>query len=157
MMIRHNRGDQKRIEHSLKVHNYARLLGQMEKLDTRTQLVLELTAVFHDIGIRVAEKKYGFSDGAKQETEGPPVARMMMEEIGTESDVIDRVCFIVSRHHTFSAIDGIDFQLLVEADFLVNAVEESVTEEGAEKFMQLNFRTDSGRLLLNQLFPAIRI
>ena len=29
-MIRRNRGDRKRIEHSLKVYSYAQLLGRME-------------------------------------------------------------------------------------------------------------------------------
>lgn len=152
LMTGHNRGDRKRIEHSLKVHAYARLLGQMEKLSPRQQLILELTAVFHDIGIRVAEEKYGYCDGKKQEAEGPPVARKMMESIGIEKEITDRVCYIIGRHHTFSAIDALDFQLLVEADFLVNSVEESVSPEGVQKFMEQNFRTESGRLLLNRLF-----
>lgn len=151
-MIRHNQGDQKRIEHSLKVYGYARLLGNMEGLDNETQLILELTAVLHDVGIRVAEMKYGYSDGSKQEAEGPPVARLMLEKIGVSPATTDRVCYIISKHHTFSAIDGIDFQLLVEADFLVNSVEEEVSPEGIEKFTGLNFKTDSGRKLIQELF-----
>lgn len=151
-MIQHNHGDQKRIEHSLKVHGYASLLGHMEGLDRDTQSTLELTAILHDIGIRVAENKYGFSDGKKQETEGPPVARLILEQIGVGQAVTDRVCYIISKHHTFSAIDGIDFQLLVEADFLVNSVEEEVSQEDIQKFTALNFKTDSGRKLMQELF-----
>lgn len=151
-MIQHNRGDQKRIEHSLKVYSYASLLGRMESLDPANQFILELTAILHDIGIRIAEDKYGFSDGKKQETEGPPVARQMLEKLDINTAVIDRVCFIISKHHTFSAIDGIDFQLLVEADFLVNSVEEEVSREGIKKFVELNFKTNSGRKLIGELF-----
>lgn len=151
-MIRHNRGDHKRIEHSLKVFAYAGLLGRMEGLGDKNQFVLELTAILHDIGIHVAEEKYGFSDGKKQETEGPPVAREMLEKIGVGPEITDRVCFIISKHHTFSAIDGIDFQLLVEADFLVNSVEEEVSPEGIQKFVELNFKTASGRELIQELF-----
>ncbi len=151
-MIQHNRGDQKRIEHSLKVYSYASLLGRMESLDPSNQFILELTAILHDIGIRIAEDKYGFSDGKKQETEGPPVARQMLEKLDINTAVIDRVCFIISKHHTFSAIDGIDFQLLVEADFLVNSVEEEVSREGIKKFVELNFKTNSGRKLIGELF-----
>jgi uncharacterized protein len=151
-MIQHNRGDQKRIEHSLKVFGYASLLGKMESLNPENQHILELTAILHDIGIRVSENKYGFSDGKKQETEGPPVARQMLEKMEVNPAVIDRVCFIISKHHTFSAIDGIDFQLLVEADFLVNSVEEEVSREGIRKFTELNFKTDSGRKLIAELF-----
>jgi HD superfamily phosphodiesterase len=151
-MIRCNRGDQKRIEHSLKVYGYARLLGQMERLSTEMMLVLELTAILHDIGIHVSEAKYGYSDGRKQEIEGPPVAREILQKLSVSPEVVDRVCFVVSKHHTFSAIDGLDFQLLVEADFLVNSVEEAVSPEGVQKFVALNFKTESGRKLIGELF-----
>ncbi len=153
-MIRRNRGDQKRIEHSLKVHGYARLLGRMEDLSIEKQFVLDLTAILHDIGISVAEAKYGYSNGQLQELEGPPVVREIMERLQVNPAIVERVCFIVSKHHSFSAIDGIDFQLLVEADFLVNAVEEFVSPEGVEKFISLNFKTDSGRRIIRELFPS---
>jgi HD superfamily phosphodiesterase len=152
-MMRRNRGDQKRIEHSLKVFGYAQLLGRMEKLSAETQFVLELTAILHDIGISVSEAKYGYSNGQLQELEGPPVALEILESLQVHPDVTNRVCFIVSKHHTFSAIDGLDFQLLVEADFLVNAVEEEVSTEGADKFVSINFKTESGRKLIRELFP----
>ena len=152
MMLR-NRGDQKRIEHSLKVYGYASLLGVMEGLSLEARQILELTAVLHDIGIHVSEAKYGYSDGHKQEIEGPPIARFILEDIGVAPEIVDRVCFIISKHRTFSAIDGIDFQLLVEADFLVNSVEEEVSQEGVQKFMQQNFKTESGRKLIGELFP----
>ena len=71
-MIRRNRGDRKRIEHSLKVYSYAQLLGRMEGLNPEKQFVLEMTAILHDIGIHVSEAKYGYSDGRTQEIEGPP-------------------------------------------------------------------------------------
>lgn len=151
-MIRRNRGDKKRIEHSLKVYGYARLLGQMEGLSTEKMFVLELTAILHDIGIHVSEAKYGYSDGRKQEIEGPPVAREILERLSVSPEVVDRVCFLVSKHHTFSAIDGIDFQLLVEADFLVNSVEEAVSPEGVQKFVTLNFKTECGKKLIGELF-----
>ncbi len=144
-MIRRNGGDQKRIEHSLKVYGYAQLLGKLEGLSPEKQLILELTAILHDIGICVSEAKYGYSDGEKQEIEGPPVARQILERLSVDAEVIDRVCFIISKHHTFSAIDGIDFQLLVEADFLVNSVEEEVSPEGVKKFVAMNFKSDAGR------------
>lgn len=152
-MIRRNRGDQKRIEHSVKVFGYAQLLGRLEGLDREEQLILELTAILHDIGIHVAEAKFGYCDGHLQEVEGPPVAREILETIHVRTEVIDRVCFVVGKHHTFSAIDGIDFQLLVEADFLVNSVEEEVSPEGVRKFVEVNFRTASGKRVIGELFP----
>ncbi|MEI7829877.1 MAG: HD domain-containing protein [Prolixibacteraceae bacterium] len=154
-MIRCNRGDQKRIEHSLKVYGYAQLLGRMEGLSPEKQFVLELAAVLHDIGIHVSEAKFGYSNGQLQEQEGPPVARKILENIQVSLEVVDRVCFIVSKHHTFSAIDDIDFQLLVEADFLVNAVEEEVSPEGVRKFVELNFKSESGRRAIGFIFGQL--
>jgi uncharacterized protein len=153
-MFRRNRGDKKRIEHSVKVFGYAQLLGRMEGLTHEKQFVLELTAVLHDIGIHIAELKFGYCNGQLQELEGPPVAREILETIGVKAEVVDRVCFIVSKHHTFSAIDGIDFQLLVEADFLVNSVEEAVSPEGVRRFVEANFKTEGGRKLILDLFPS---
>jgi uncharacterized protein len=153
-MFRCNRGDKKRIEHSVKVFGYAQLLGRLEGLTPEKQFALELTAILHDIGIHVAEKKFGHCDGHLQELEGPPVAREILETIGVKAEVVDRVCFIVSKHHTFSAIDGIDFQLLVEADFLVNSVEEAVSPEGVRRFVEANFKTEGGRKLILDLFPS---
>lgn len=151
-MIRRNRGDQKRIEHSLKVFGYAQLLGRLEGLDPEKLFVLELAAVLHDIGIHVSEAKFGYCDGKLQEQEGPPVARAILENIPVNPEVVDRVCFIISKHHTFSAIDDIDFQLLVEADFLVNAVEDKVSPEGVKKFVEINFKSGSGRKVIGELF-----
>ncbi len=151
-MIRLNRGDQKRIEHSLKVYGYAQLLGRLEGLNVDKQFVLELTSILHDIGIHVSEAKYGFSDGHKQEIEGPPVAREILENLSVNPEIVDRVCFIISKHHTFSAIDRIDFQLLVEADFLVNSVEEEVSPEGVKRFVEINFKSESGRKVIGELF-----
>jgi uncharacterized protein len=154
-MIRRNRGDQKRIEHSVKVFGYAQLLGRLEGLNPESQFVLELTAILHDIGIHVAEKKLGYSNGQLQELEGPPVAREILDAIQVSAEIVDRVCFIIGQHHTFSAIDGLDFQLLVEADFLVNSVEEEVSLEGVQRFIALNFKTRSGSHLIKELFPGV--
>ena len=150
-MIRRNSGDQKRIEHSLKVYGYAQLLGKLEGLSPERQFILELTAILHDIGIHVSEAKYGYSDGQKQEIEGPPVAREILENLSVDAEVVDRVCYIISKHHTFSAIDGIDFQLLVEADFLVNSVEEEVSPEGVKKFVAMNFESEVGKRVIEYL------
>lgn len=151
-MFRCNSGDQKRIEHSLKVFGYAQLLGRMEELSVEDQFVLELTAILHDIGIHVSEAKYGYCDGHLQEVEGPPVAKAILEKLSVAPNIIERVCYIISKHHTFPAIDGLDFQLLVEADFLVNAVEDAVSPDGVQKFVRLNFKSESGRKTISSLF-----
>ena len=62
-MIRFDDADPARIQHFTKVHSYARLIGRMEGLDADTLFTLEAAAYVHDIGIRVAERKYGFQNG----------------------------------------------------------------------------------------------
>ena len=154
-MMQKNCGDIKRIEHTLKVFGYARLLGVAESLDEKTLEILELTALLHDIGIHVAEKKYGRSSSHYQEIEGPPVARDILTSLDFKPEVVERVCFIISRHHTFTAVDNIDFQLLVEADFLVNSSEDHMTDQQIVSFAKNIFKSESGLLYLKFLFPHI--
>ena len=152
-MMEKNRGDRKRTEHSLKVFSYAQALGKLEELGQEQQQVLELTALLHDIGIHVAEQKYHSSSAHYQELEGPFVAREILENLSVSKDIIERVCFIISRHHTFTAIDGPDFQLLVESDFLVNAVEDNMSDNQIINFSQNIFKSVSGKYFLKLLFP----
>jgi HD superfamily phosphodiesterase len=154
-MMQKNSGDTKRIEHSLKVYGYAQLLGVAESLDEKRLEILELTALLHDIGIHVAEKKYGFSSSHYQETEGPPVAREILSSLDFNAETMDRVCHIISRHHTFTAVDGIDFQLLVEADFLVNSSEDHMSDHQITHFAKNIFKSESGLMYLKLLFPGI--
>jgi len=156
-MMQRNCGDTKRIEHSLKVFGYAQLLGVAESLDDRTLEILELTALLHDIGIHVAEKKYGRSTSHYQETEGPPVAREILIAFDVKPEIVDRVCFIISKHHTFTAVDGIDFQLLVEADFLVNSTEDHLSNHQITHFAKNIFKSESGLMYLKLLFPNIEL
>ncbi len=51
---------------------------------------------------------------------------------GWPETVIRRVSYLVGHHHTYTEIDGMDYQLLVEADFLVNLFEEGALPETRE-------------------------
>ncbi|HKM06941.1 MAG TPA: phosphohydrolase, partial [Sphaerochaeta sp.] len=112
--------DTRRIAHLVKVHGYARAIGLLEGLDDKTLLTLEAAAVVHDIGIKVCKQKYdGQYGGDLQELEGPPIARTMLSELQFSPSVIDRVAYLVGHHHTYTGIQGLDYQILVESDFLV--------------------------------------
>jgi HD superfamily phosphodiesterase len=156
-MMKKNSGDSKRIEHSLKVFAYAQLLGVAESLNDKMLEIIGLSALLHDIGIHMAEKKYGTSTSHYQEIEGPPVAREILKSLEYNPEIIERVCFIISRHHTFTAIDDIDFQLLVEADFLVNSTEDQMTDIQIISFVKKVFKSESGILYLKLLFPKLEI
>lgn len=73
--IHYDEGDPKRIQHLIKVHYFARLIGMCEQVAPEVLFILEAAAIVHDIGIHVCEKKYGACDGKHQELEGPAVAK----------------------------------------------------------------------------------
>ena len=71
-MIAYMGGDARRIQHFIKVHALAQLIGRQEQLDERTQFILEAAALTHDIGIKNGEAKFGAGkcSGKTQELAG---------------------------------------------------------------------------------------
>ncbi len=122
-MFAYEKGNPERIAHLAKVHDYARTIGLLEGLDEETLATLEAAALVHDIGIKVSLEKYGSSRGDLQEKEGPPLSRNLLTKLSFPSSMIERVAFLVGHHHTYTNIEGIDYQILVESDFLVNLQE----------------------------------
>lgn len=153
-MIAWNSGDPRRIQHFLKVHALARLIGIMEGVNAYTQYVLETAAVVHDIGIRVCEEKYGSCDGKLQEQEGGAPAREMLAALGYSETVIDRVAYLVEHHHTCTEIRGLDQQILAEADLLVNFAEDGVSAEEIRRTGEQIFRTETGIGLLREMYTV---
>lgn len=152
-MISYDNGDPKRIQHTTKVHAYASLIGIGEGLDEETQFILESAALVHDIGIRASEKKYGYQNGKLQEQEGPAVARDLLIKIGgyTEEQ-IERICWLVAHHHTYHASEDVVYQILIEADFLVNLYEDKESEKAIRAVRRNIFRTENGLKLLDAMF-----
>ena len=138
-MIQYYRNDPKRIQHFTKVHSYAKLIGELSGMQGEELLTLEVAAYVHDIGIKVAEEKYGSSNGR--------LGRMHFDE-----KIIRRVSYLVGHHHTYDQIDGLDYQILVEADFLVNLYEDGVTKEAVMHAYNKIFRTEHGKRICAEMF-----
>ena len=153
-MFDFNQGDAMRVQHLMKVHRFAQMIGRMERLDEHTQFLTECAALVHDIGIRPAEEKYGACTGPLQEQEGPAYARPMLKELGLEPEDIDRICYLVGHHHTYTDIDGLDYQILVEADFLVNFYEDNLSREAVQHALAQIFRTESGKALCQTIYAV---
>ena len=130
-MIELYKGDAKRIQHFCKVHSYAKLIAETENVDKKCLFTIEAAALTHDIGIHFCEEKYGNCNGKLQEKEGPAIAEKLLGELGFDQDVSDRVQYLIAHHHTYNNIDEIDCQILLEADFLVNIMEEVLSKEAA--------------------------
>lgn len=151
-MIAFYEGDAKRIQHFTKVHSYARLIGRMEEMDPVSLFILEAAAYTHDIGIKPAEAKYGRCDGELQEKEGPILAQHMLSDLGFENYMIERICYLIGHHHTYTNIEGLDYQILVEADFLVNLYEDEMSDHAIRKAYERIFKTESGKQIFRQMF-----
>lgn len=151
-MHKFDKGSAERIQHFTKVHSFASQIGKLEKLDEKTQFTLELTAILHDIGIRVALEKYGYSNGKLQEELGPDVARDLLSKYDINQDIIDRVCYIIANHHTYTNIEGLDYRILIEADFLVNLYENSVDNNGIIAAYNNMFVTNTGKAMCENMF-----
>jgi HD superfamily phosphodiesterase len=151
-MIELYKGDSRRIQHFCKVHSYARLIAQMENVDYKTLFIIETAALTHDIGIHTCEEKYGECGGRLQEKEGPALAKELLERLGFETDISERVQYLIAHHHTYSNIDGIDYQILVEADFLVNMYEDGVSKDAVLKAYNNIFKTEYGKYICKDMF-----
>lgn len=51
-------------------------------------------------------------------------------------EFVDRVSYIVSHHHTITGIDGIDYQIMIEADYLVNADESNFSGNNVRNMLE---------------------
>ncbi|MCD8217152.1 MAG: phosphohydrolase [Clostridiales bacterium] len=155
-MIQYYAGDAPRIQHFMKVHDFSRTIAILEGMDQKTLFTLEAAAVVHDIGIHISEKKYGSCAGSYQELEGPPLAQEMLSRLGFPPEVTRRVSYLVGHHHTYSNIDGADYQILVEADFLVNLFEDNSPKSAVESALNNIFRTKTSIRFCREMFGLIK-
>ena len=139
------------IAHFLKVWALAKTIGEPEGLDQHTQTVLELAAVVHDISCPLCREKYGDTNGKHQELESAPLVAAFFAGEDCDADV-ERISWLVSHHHTYTDVDGIDYRILLEADFLVNAGESGYSKSAIESAKKQFFRTSAGLRLLESIY-----
>ena len=151
-MIQNANGNVHDICHFLKVYAYAKTIGECEGLDAKTQQILEAAAVVHDIACPLCRAKYGNTSGKNQEREGPALALAFLEDSGLSEEAVGRIAYLVGHHHTPSAADGMDYQSLIEADYLVNAGEAGHSKEKIQNALQHIFKTKTGIFLLRTVY-----
>lgn len=150
--VSYDRGDPKRINHFMKVYAFAGLIGRKEGISGRELDILEAAAVLHDIGIHNAEMLHGSSDGKYQELEGPGVAADILSALGADDEFIGKVCNMVGRHHTYTGIDSLSLQILIEADFLVNIFEDGMSDGAISSVKEKIFRTAEGTRIIEEMY-----
>ena len=146
-MITFSNGNIHDIDHLIKVWTYAKTIGELEGLDPETQFVLEVAAITHDIACPLCREKYGNANGKYQEIEGAPLVTEFLSDTGMTTEQISRVAYLVGHHNTLTDIKGMDYQILIEADYIVNASENGYSKENVENFVEKIVKTQSGREL----------
>ena len=151
-MIAYSEGNVGDIDHLIKVWGYAKTIGALEGLDEQTQFILEAAAITHDIACPLCRRKYGTTAGPLQEAEGALLVADFLKDAGLTSEQLHRICHLVGHHHTPSEIDGADYQILIEADYLVNACENGYPPQEIRAFSQRFFKTKAGLDILRSIF-----
>jgi len=152
-MKKYFRTDFKRVHHAIKVAKFAE---QILKMEGGNPLVVMGVAYLHDIGIHEADRKYGSHSGYYQEMEGPAIAREILERLNVPTQMLDEMCDIIGHHHSPREEETLNFQILYEADWLVNIEEEGFSKDRkkVEALIAKVFRTATGRQLAEKLFLA---
>lgn len=143
--------DTKRINHAEKVLDFTEMLLEHESADWT---IVVSASILHDVGIKVAEEKYGSASGHYQEKEGPEIARSILLKTGLDKKKIDEICQIIGHHHSPGKINTRNFMVLYDADWLVNLKDE-VGVANKDKLKQLIskiFLTRTGKLMAEQLY-----
>lgn len=151
-MAMENEGDTKRINHTLKMYGLAKCIAEAEDLQGEELLTVEAAAVLHDIGIAHCEKTFGKCTGKMQEQYGPDIAKRILDKTQMSEQSKQRVLYLIAHHHTYDDIDGIDYRIIVEADFLVNSDEKNISTSAFASAYDKFFKTRAAKELANLMF-----
>lgn len=151
-MVKRSNGNLHDICHFMKVYAYARTIAECEKITPEEQKTVEIAAVIHDIACPLCREKYGNTNGKLQEQEGIILAREFLKESGLPDQMTERIIFLVGHHHTLKEVDGIDYQILLEADYLVNADEAGYDKNNIQNAADCLFKTATGKALLQSVY-----
>lgn len=143
--------DTKRINHAKKVTGFAKQILMSEPGNPE---VVILAAIFHDIGIHQAERKFRSSAGSYQEKEGPPIARKILKRYQIDEQTIEEICSIIGNHHSPGKINTTNFRIVYDADWLVNLPDEYRIEdkERLKKVIYRVFLTKTGKELAERIY-----
>ena len=151
-MIAFYHGDAHDVNHFLKVYAYAAAIAEGENLDADAKRILEWTAIVHDIACPLCREKYGSAPGKKQELESPALLKQFFEGTPVSEADLERIIWLVAHHHTYTDVTLPEHQMLLEADYLVNADEGNCSVENIRQTRENVFKTQTGIRLLNALY-----
>ena len=153
-MIEASGGNLHDIRHFMKVYAFAKTIAECEGVSPNEQRTIEAAAVLHDIACPLCREKYGSTNGKYQELEGTGLTEAFLEGSGLPEEMISRIIWLVGHHHTIAPVEGIDHQILLEADYLVNADESGYSAENILNTEKKLLRTRTGTALLKSMYES---
>ena len=151
-MIDYSEGNLHDISHFLKVYGFARTIAENEHIPERQAKTVEIAALLHDIACPLCRSKYGNTNGKHQEEEGVILTAHFLQNVNIPQDMKERIVYLVGHHHTLTDINGIDYQILIEADYLVNADESSYSRDNIQNMHDTIYKTATGKRLLESIY-----
>lgn len=151
-MIAFSNGNMHDIDHFIRVWTYAKTIGELENLDKEKLYILEVAAITHDIACPLCREKYENTNGKLQEKEGVELVKSFLSYMNLTKAQVDRISFLVGHHHTFDEIYDLDYQILIEADYIANAIENGYNEQNIKTFTDKIVKTNSCKQLIKELF-----
>lgn len=138
--------DSRRINHAKRVLGFAE---EILRAEGGAWEVVVPASILHDVGIKVAEEKFGTASGKYQEQEGPVIARGILLKLGFGKAQIEEICEIIGHHHTPDAFNSQNFKILLDADWLVNIRDEvdCTDKKKVEKIIEKIFFTRTALVL----------
>ena len=147
--------DFKQIGHAAKVARYAERIAQEEHADPAVVLS---AAYLHDIGITEAEHKHDNPQIEHHESEGPAIAKNILEKLDAADPLINEVCDIIAHHHHPRQEESVNFKVVYDADLLVNLEERRkknlIDPAELSEVIALGFLTETGRAVAQEALLA---
>ncbi len=144
--------DLSQIGHTETVHNFAQLIASLEKCDDKKQHLIEMAALLHDIGCPSAQEKYGNTNAPNQEKEGKAIAKEILKKYTLDETDKTLIAEVVGFHHNQKKLQEVGFEILAEADLIVNLLEGYFKIEQAPKLFEQLVSTKSGKELFWNMF-----
>ena len=93
-----------------------------------------------------------------QEKEGPPIARLILNKLKANEDLVDEVCDIIGHHHHPGPDESLNFKVVFDADLIAN-LEDNIKEKPMEtkrltEIIEKNFLTAGGKKEAMQVLLA---
>lgn len=74
-----------------------------------------------------------------------------LKEFSLSKKQIERIIYFAGHHHTLTNIEGLDYQILIGANYIVNSEEMGYSKENIKHFIDKIVKTQSAKIILENL------